>query len=36
MKKLSITLAAVLTGCAPVAEMIQNAGQPTVKTVSTI
>src|SRR3990170_3505523 len=35
MKKLSIALAAVLTGCAPMAEMIQNPGQPTVKTVST-
>jgi len=35
MKKLLIALAAVLTGCAPMAEMIQNPGQPTVKTVST-
>ncbi len=35
MKKLSIAMVAVLTGCAPMAEMIQNAGQPTVKTVST-
>ena len=35
MKKLSIAMVAILTGCAPMAEMIQNAGQPSVKTVST-
>jgi curli biogenesis system outer membrane secretion channel CsgG len=35
MKKLSIAMVAVLTGCAPMIEGIQNAGQPTVKTVST-
>ena len=35
MKKLSIAMVAVLTGCAPMAEMIRNPGQPSVKTVST-
>src|SRR5947199_2958272 len=35
MKKLLIALAVVLTGCAPMAEMIQNARQPTAKTAST-
>ena len=35
MKKLSIAMVALLTGCAPMAEMIQNAGQTSVKTVST-
>ena len=35
MKTLLMVLAVVLTGCAPMAEMIQNAGQPTAKTVST-
>jgi len=35
MKKLAIAMVAVLTGCAPMAEMIQNAGQPSVNTVST-
>jgi hypothetical protein len=34
MKRLLIAFASILAGCAPVAEMIQNAGQPTAKTVS--
>jgi curli biogenesis system outer membrane secretion channel CsgG len=35
MKKSLIALALIFTGCAPMAEMIQNPGQPTVKVVST-
>jgi len=35
MKRLLIALLLVLAGCAPMAEMIQNAGQPTARTVST-
>jgi curli biogenesis system outer membrane secretion channel CsgG len=35
MKKSLIALALIFTGCAPMAEMIQNAGQPTAKVVST-
>ena len=35
MKKLSILLCLLLAGCAPMAEMLQNAGQPTAQTVST-
>src|SRR6266481_6293914 len=34
MKRLLIAFALILAGCAPVAEMIQNAGQPTAKTAS--
>ncbi len=34
MKTSLIALAMILTGCAPIGEMIQNAGQPTAKTVS--
>ncbi len=35
MKKLSILLCLLLAGCVPMAEMLQNAGQPTAQTVST-
>src|SRR5438094_1708897 len=35
MKTSLIALVLILTGCGPMAEMIQNAGQPTAKTVST-
>lgn len=35
MKRFIVVLALIVTGCAPVAEMIQNAGQPTTRTVST-
>jgi curli biogenesis system outer membrane secretion channel CsgG len=34
MKRLLMAFALILAGCAPMAEMIQNAGQPTAKTVS--
>jgi hypothetical protein len=34
MKRLLIAFVLILAGCAPMAEMIQNAGQPTAKTVS--
>jgi curli biogenesis system outer membrane secretion channel CsgG len=34
MKRLLIAFAFILAGCGPMAEMIQNAGQPTAKTVS--
>jgi len=34
MKRLLIAFPLILAGCAPVAEMIQDAGQPTAKTVS--
>lgn len=35
MSRLAIVVAFLLAGCGPMAEMIQNAGQPTAKTVST-
>jgi hypothetical protein len=35
MKQLMLALAVFVTGCGPMAEMIQKAGQPTAKTVST-
>lgn len=34
MKRLFVALALILAGCAPIGEMIQNAGQPTAKTAS--
>jgi curli biogenesis system outer membrane secretion channel CsgG len=35
MRYASFLLAGIVVGCAPIGEMIQNAGQPSVKTVST-
>jgi curli biogenesis system outer membrane secretion channel CsgG len=34
MNRSVVTLAVILTGCGPIGEMIQNAGQPTTNTVS--